>query len=184
MPTAISSYESALTKTWKIIHKLRRAGREKAGEEQSSREALGHRMRRRKPFHPVQRREHEEKSLSCETTEKKTQKRMYDEYKLMEHILIYHIWFSFYGGIFVVIYTLPLHQPSVIDYRCSDVRFLVSAMNSVTVSSPDSLFSCEAGANPGIRRWKSTYLNELDVRKPLVVSVSERSEELRLYNLV
>jgi hypothetical protein len=31
---------------------------------------------------------------------------------------------------------------------------------------------------------KSTYLNELDVRKPLVVSVSQRNEELRLYNLV
>jgi hypothetical protein len=30
----------------------------------------------------------------------------------------------------------------------------------------------------------STYLNELDVRKPLVVSISQRSEELRLYNLV
>jgi hypothetical protein len=27
-------------------------------------------------------------------------------------------------------------------------------------------------------------LNELDVRKPLVVSISQRSEELRLYNLV
>ncbi len=31
---------------------------------------------------------------------------------------------------------------------------------------------------------KSTYLNELDVRKPLVVSISQRIEELRLYNLV
>jgi electron transfer flavoprotein alpha/beta subunit len=31
---------------------------------------------------------------------------------------------------------------------------------------------------------KSTYLNELDVRKPLVISISQRSEELRLYNLV
>jgi hypothetical protein len=31
---------------------------------------------------------------------------------------------------------------------------------------------------------KSTYLNELDVRKPLVVSISQGSEELRLYNLV
>jgi hypothetical protein len=28
-----------------------------------------------------------------------------------------------------------------------------------------------------------TYLNELDVRKPLVESVSQTSEELRLYNL-
>jgi hypothetical protein len=31
---------------------------------------------------------------------------------------------------------------------------------------------------------KSIYLIQLDVRKPLVVSVSQRSEELRLYNLV
>jgi hypothetical protein len=30
----------------------------------------------------------------------------------------------------------------------------------------------------------STFLNELDVRKPLVVSISQRSEELKLYNLV
>jgi hypothetical protein len=27
-------------------------------------------------------------------------------------------------------------------------------------------------------------MNELDVRKPLVVSTSQRSEELRLYNVV
>jgi hypothetical protein len=38
--------------------------------------------------------------------------------------------------------------------------------------------------NLGIKAEKSTYLIELDVRKPLVVSVSQRSEELRLYNLV
>jgi hypothetical protein len=31
---------------------------------------------------------------------------------------------------------------------------------------------------------KITCLNELDVRRPLVVSISQRSEELRLYNLV
>jgi hypothetical protein len=31
---------------------------------------------------------------------------------------------------------------------------------------------------------KGTHLNELDVRKPLVVSTSQRSEELRIYNLV
>jgi hypothetical protein len=28
-----------------------------------------------------------------------------------------------------------------------------------------------------------TYLNELDARKPLVVSISQKSEELRLHNL-
>jgi hypothetical protein len=30
---------------------------------------------------------------------------------------------------------------------------------------------------------KSTYLNELDVRKPWVISISQRSVELRLCNL-
>jgi hypothetical protein len=51
----------------------------------------------------------------------------------------------------------------------------------VTISSPDWLSNSETGVNPGRR---STNLNELDVRKPLVVSLSQRSEELRLYNLV
>jgi hypothetical protein len=31
---------------------------------------------------------------------------------------------------------------------------------------------------------KSTYLIELDVTEPLVVSISQRGEELRLYSLV
>jgi hypothetical protein len=31
---------------------------------------------------------------------------------------------------------------------------------------------------------ESTYLIELDVRKPLVEFISQRCEELRLYNLV
>jgi hypothetical protein len=31
---------------------------------------------------------------------------------------------------------------------------------------------------------KCTYLIELDVKKPSVVSISQRSEELRLHNLV
>jgi hypothetical protein len=43
-------------------------------------------------------------------------------------------------------------------------------------------FFAEICAQSVIR--KITYLNELDVRKPLVVSISHRSEELRLYNLV
>jgi hypothetical protein len=55
----------------------------------------------------------------------------------------------------------------------------------LTISNPDSLSSSETGVNPGIRSYeKSTYLNELDVRKQLVVSISQRREELRLYNLV
>ncbi len=51
----------------------------------------------------------------------------------------------------------------------------------MTISNPDSLSCSGTGVNPGIRSRKSTYLNELDVRKPLVVSNSRRSEELRLY---
>jgi hypothetical protein len=35
-----------------------------------------------------------------------------------------------------------------------------------------------------IRSRKSTDLNELDARKPLMASVSRRSGDLRLYNLV
>jgi hypothetical protein len=31
---------------------------------------------------------------------------------------------------------------------------------------------------------KISVMNELDVRKPLVASISQRSEKLRLYNLV
>jgi hypothetical protein len=57
-------------------------------------------------------------------------------------------------------------------------------MICVTISIPDSLSSSETGVNPEIRSWKSTHLNELDVRKPLVLSFSQRSQELRLYNLV
>jgi hypothetical protein len=34
------------------------------------------------------------------------------------------------------------------------------------------------------KKRRSAYLIELDVRKPLAVSISQESEELRLYNLV
>jgi hypothetical protein len=44
----------------------------------------------------------------------------------------------------------------VIDYRCEDGRFPVSA-RSVTISNPNSLSSREAGDNPGIRSWKRLY---------------------------
>jgi hypothetical protein len=46
--------------------------------------------------------------------------------------------------------------------------------------NPQSLSSTETGVNPE----KSNYLNELDVRKPFVVSISQRSEELRSCDLV
>jgi hypothetical protein len=51
----------------------------------------------------------------------------------------------------------------------------------VTISNPDTLLSSETGVNSGIKAEKSTYLNELDDRKPLVVSVLQRNKEERLY---
>jgi hypothetical protein len=44
----------------------------------------------------------------------------------------------------------------------------------VTISNPDSLSSSVTTVNPGRRRGKCIYLNELDVRKPLGVSISEK----------
>ncbi len=70
-----------------------------------------------------------------------------------------------------------------IEYRREDGRFPVSG-SCVTISILDSLSSSETGVTSGIRSLKSTYVIELDVRKPLVVSISQISEELRLYNLV
>jgi hypothetical protein len=54
----------------------------------------------------------------------------------------------------------------------------------VTTSNHDSLSSSESGVNVGIRAGKSTYLNVLDVRKPLAVSISGRCEKPRPCNLV
>jgi hypothetical protein len=54
----------------------------------------------------------------------------------------------------------------------------------VTIPNPDLHSSSETGVGLGITSWKSTDRNELDVRKPLLVSISHRSEELRFYNLV
>jgi hypothetical protein len=48
------------------------------------------------------------------------------------------------------------------------------------LQTPDLLSSSKTLANPEMRRWKSTYLIELNARKPLVVSILQRSEELRL----
>ncbi len=70
---------------------------------------------------------------------------------------------------------------NTIDYRCKNGRFL--SVSCTTTSNTGLLSSSETRVNPGIRSWKSTYQNELDDRKPLVVSISQRSEELRLHNL-
>ncbi len=54
----------------------------------------------------------------------------------------------------------PIHP---IDYRCEDGRSPVST-SCVTISNPDSHSSSETGVDPKIRSWKSSHLNELDVR--------------------
>jgi hypothetical protein len=57
----------------------------------------------------------------------------------------------------------------------------------VTIPNPDSVSSHETGYSWDKKLHKkkkkkknNTYLNELDVRIPLVESISQRSEELRL----
>jgi hypothetical protein len=54
----------------------------------------------------------------------------------------------------------------------------------VTISNPESVPSNATGVILEIRSSRKHFLNELDdVREPLGV-ISQRSEELRLYNLV
>jgi hypothetical protein len=55
----------------------------------------------------------------------------------------------------------------------------------MTISNPDLRSSSETGANAGERSRKtSLFLFELDVKKPLVASTLQRSEQQRPYNLV
>ncbi len=50
----------------------------------------------------------------------------------------------------------------------------------MTISDPDSLLSSETGLILEEEAENSAHLNELDIRKPLVVYISRRSEEQRL----
>jgi hypothetical protein len=50
----------------------------------------------------------------------------------------------------------------------------------VTISNPDRLSSSETGVNLESKAEKSTNLNELDVRKPVVVSIPHRKNEMRV----
>jgi hypothetical protein len=75
---------------------------------------------------------------------------------------------------------------SSIDYRCEDGRFPVFA-SCVAILNPNSIFNSETGVNSGIRSLNNHFsdsLIELEVRKPLMVSISQKSEELKFYNLV
>jgi hypothetical protein len=51
-------------------------------------------------------------------------------------------------------------------------------------SNNDSLSTSETEVSQRKKKLKSTYLIELNVRKSLVASISQRSEEPRLHNLV
>ncbi len=72
---------------------------------------------------------------------------------------------------------------NIIGYRCEDGRFPAS-VSSVTTSNPDSLSSSETAVNPGKTAEKSTCMNELGARNQLVVSISQKRSEQRLYNVV
>jgi hypothetical protein len=73
-----------------------------------------------------------------------------------------------------------------IDYRCEETEdgcCPVSA-SCVTISNPDSLLAVKQGL---ILEWEAVKNHSSDwahVRKPLVVSMSRRNEELRLHNQV
>jgi hypothetical protein len=54
----------------------------------------------------------------------------------------------------------------------------------MTFSNSDLLSSSVTGVNRGKITESRTYLNEVNFKKQLVISISQRSEELRPYNLV
>jgi hypothetical protein len=54
-----------------------------------------------------------------------------------------------------------------------------------TISNPELLSSSKTGVTPGKINSKNTFLIERDARSPFfAASISRRSGELRLYNLV
>jgi hypothetical protein len=66
-----------------------------------------------------------------------------------------------------------------IDNKCEDGRFLVSR-RCVTISNPPFAFQKWKRGYSTNAKLKSSHLIDLDVKKPLVVSILRRSEELRL----
>jgi hypothetical protein len=72
-------------------------------------------------------------------------------------------------------YSWPAHRHVSIDYRYEDGGVWVSTLCFPAVKQ---------GLIQEYEAEESTYLDELDVRKPLVAFISQRSEELRLYSLV
>ncbi len=59
--------------------------------------------------------------------------------------------------------SLPKKFPWTID-----VNMVPVSASCVAILNPDSLSSSKRRVNPGIRSWKSTDLNELAIRKPLI----------------
>jgi hypothetical protein len=54
----------------------------------------------------------------------------------------------------------------------------------VTISNPDLLSSSTPGLLLEYEAENNAHQIKLEVRKPLVVSISQKREELRLYNIV
>jgi hypothetical protein len=74
--------------------------------------------------------------------------------------------------------------PQCLGYKCEHGCFRVSAQVAWQFQIQIGFSAVKQGL---ILEWEAeenTHLNRLDVRKPLVVSISRRSEKLRLYNLV
>jgi hypothetical protein len=72
----------------------------------------------------------------------------------------------------------------VIDNRREDGCFPLHASCVANFAHPNSLYSSsEMGSswNQKLEK-KNSYTNELDVKKPLMVSISQRNKELRFYN--
>jgi hypothetical protein len=67
------------------------------------------------------------------------------------------------------------------DYRCKHGHFPVPVARQF--KTPVCFPAVKQGFILKQEADKSTYLNGLDARKPLVVYISQRSKELRLYNL-
>jgi hypothetical protein len=72
----------------------------------------------------------------------------------------------------------------LIDYRCENNRLSGAREFHGNFKPLIGLSSSEIGVDPGVRSGRMHLNNEHDVRKPMVISISRRGEELRLYNLV
>jgi hypothetical protein len=81
---------------------------------------------------------------------------------------------------------LDIHRPGFVGHRLSLWRWLFSGVHELSDNFKPSL--CFSAVKQGLilekETEKSTHLIELDARKLLVVSMSQRNQNLRLYDLV